>query len=95
MYNMNFFTIQVKVIPKASRNEIVGWEDEELKIRIKAVQERGKANEMLIRFLADTLKIAKSQIEIARGETNRHKRLNLYGIDQATCMQIIGGNDET
>lgn len=67
--------ISVKVIPNAKRNEIVGWENEELKIRIKAVPEDGKANEELIRFLAKTLKISKSQIEIVRGHTSRHKQL--------------------
>lgn len=72
--------IKVKVIPKASRSEIVGWEGDALKIRLKAVPEKGEANEELIRFLSRELKIAKSLITIVRGHTSREKTVHL-GID--------------
>jgi uncharacterized protein len=67
--------LAVKIIPKASRSEIVGWEKEELKIRIAAVPEKGEANEELVRFLAGVLDTAKSNIELMSGQTSRHKRL--------------------
>ncbi len=67
--------LHVKVIPKASRSEIVGWEGEVLKVRLKAVPEKGEANEELIRFLSRELKIAKSLITIVRGHTSREKTL--------------------
>ena len=51
--------IKVKVIPKASRSEIAGWENEELKIRLAAVPDKGQANAELIRFLAEWLGIGK------------------------------------
>ena len=49
-------------------------------IKIRGVPEKGKVNENLIAFLAETLKIAKSQIEIVSGETSRLKRLEIKGI---------------
>lgn len=72
--------LKVKVIPKASRSEIVGWEEEELKIRLAAVPDKGQANAELIRFLADLLNIGKSHIHLIHGETGRHKKLCLTNI---------------
>lgn len=71
----NGIELAVKITPKASKNEIVGWESGELKIRIAAVPEKGEANEELIRFLAKQLGISKSQIILLSGDKNRHKRL--------------------
>lgn len=73
--------IAVKVTPKAHRNEILGWENSELKVRIAAVPEKGDANKELIRFLAKELGIGKSQIIILSGETSRHKRLLFCNIN--------------
>ena len=47
--------IQVKVIPNASQNRIEGWKDGMLRIRLRAVPEKGKANEALVSFLAVAL----------------------------------------
>lgn len=67
--------LPVKIAPKAAHHQICGWEGEELKIRLRAVPEKGKANEALIAFLAEQLNLSLSQIQIISGETSRHKRL--------------------
>ncbi len=69
--------LTVKVTPKASKSEVVGWENDQLKIRIKAVPEKGEANEELIRVLADYFDIPKSQISIIRGHKSRTKLVQL------------------
>jgi uncharacterized protein (TIGR00251 family) len=71
--------IQVKVTPNASRNQILGWEGEVLKVRIKGVPEKGRVNEELIEFLADEWDIPKSRIAILSGHTSRLKRLKIEG----------------
>lgn len=71
---------KVKIVPKASRHEIVGWEGEELKIRLAAVPEKGEANVELMRFLAQQLEIGKSKVRLVQGETSRHKRLCIDGL---------------
>lgn len=65
----------VNVIPKAFRSEVIEWENGELKIRLAAVPEKGKANNELIRYLADFLGIGKSKIKLLKGEASRHKRV--------------------
>lgn len=79
----------VKVVPKASRNQISGWEGEELKVRLNAVPEKGKANETLIAFLAKELAISQSQIQLASGETSRHKRLLITGLSLQDCEKKL------
>lgn len=68
-------TIQVQ--PKASKSECVGLHGDALKIRIAAPPVDGKANDALIAFLAEHLKIAPSSIEIRTGSSGRQKRVLL------------------
>lgn len=74
--------LAVKVIPKAAKNEIVGWEGQELKIKIRAIPDKGKANDMLVHFLAEVCDVGLSQIKIISGETSRHKRVKISGYRQ-------------
>lgn len=74
--------LAVKVLPKVARNEIAGWENDELKVRLRAVPEKGEANRALIAFLAEALGLPKSAIELLRGETSRHKLLVIHGLDR-------------
>lgn len=71
------FQLIVKVTPHSAQNQILGWEEEVLKIKIKGVPEKGKVNEELIAFLAKTLKIAPSKIQFVSGHTARLKRLQI------------------
>lgn len=72
--------IPVKVIPKSQKNEIIGWENDELKIKIMAIPEKGNANDALISFLAKYLKLSKSSISLHSGEKSRHKRICINGL---------------
>lgn len=78
----NGLTFCVKVIPKASRNEIVGWENGTLKVRIQAPPEKGKANAALIAFLSDALHLPQNRIQVLHGATSRVKRLCLLGVHE-------------
>lgn len=61
---------------------MAGWENEKLKVRLKAVPEKGEANSELIEFLADSLGIAKSQIALVSGQKSRHKKLRIRGLSK-------------
>ncbi len=70
----------VKIIPKSSQNAIIGYENNLLKIKIKAVPEKGKANEELLKFLSKSLKVPKTSIVIKSGLSGRQKRLEFQNI---------------
>ncbi|MBL7016145.1 MAG: YggU family protein [Kiritimatiellales bacterium] len=72
--------LRIKVVPRASKNEIQGLHDGALKIRLTTPPVDGKANQALIKFLSKTLKISKAQIELVQGETSRLKTLRISGI---------------
>ena len=59
--------ISVKVVPGASREEIVGWVGGRLKIRVTAPPEKGKANDAVIGLLAAALGVPRGRVRIARG----------------------------
>lgn len=84
----NGIIIPIKVIPKSQKNEVIGWENDELKIKIAAVPEKGNANDALVSFLAKYLKISKSCITLHSGEKSRHKRICIQGLtpDQLNCF---------
>lgn len=79
----------VKIIPNASKSEIVGWENERLKVRIAAVPEKGEANKALIRFLSDKFLIAKSQITLVQGETSRLKKVHINGMTMKEVIDLL------
>jgi len=83
----NGFTLFIRLTPKAARNTIQGVSEQAdgklyLNIQISAVPENGKANKALLKFLAKTLKLPISAIELSRGHTSRFKQLELRGEPQ-------------
>jgi len=82
--------ITVKVIPRSSRNEIAGvQEDGTIKIRLTAAPVEGQANKALVEFLAEVLDIAKSKIEIIGGLSGRNKLITILDLDATTVQKKI------
>lgn len=69
--------LTVRVIPNASKSEVVGFVEGAWKIRLAAPPVDGKANETLIRFLSDVLDLAPSEIDIIKGQTSKTKILDV------------------
>lgn len=69
--------VRVRIVPNAASNAIVSKDENVYKIRLTAPPLDGRANEALIRFLADRLEIAPSLISIVKGHTSKHKTLEI------------------
>jgi len=74
--------INVKIIPNSKINQIIVFQENILKIRIKATPEKGKANKELIHFLAKELSMAQSRITIVSGQTSKLKKLQIEGFSK-------------
>lgn len=61
----------------AKRTEVAGVHGDALKVRLAAAAIEGKANEELVRFLADAFGVPRRRVTIVRGETSRTKAIRI------------------
>lgn len=85
----------VRLTPRGGRDAAEGWALDAdgrpyLKVRVASPPVEGAANAALIAFLAKTLKIPRSAVRLAAGETARLKRLELEGVDPADVARAFG-----
>lgn len=83
--------LDIKVRPGAARNEITGFSEGVLGVRITARPEKGKANSALIGCLSEIFGISKSRIRIIRGETSRRKTVEIEGLDSDGVRKLVSG----
>ena len=76
-------TLELKTIPNAPRNEIVGWLGTALKVKVHAPAVEGKANDELIEFLAGKLQIHRRNVTLLRGDKSRQKVVQIDGLEEA------------
>ena len=67
------FVLKVLIQPRSSRNIIIGLHGDALKIKLTAPPVDGAANKMCIQYLAKSLKMPRSSLEIISGQTSRKK----------------------
>ena len=76
----NGVVFSVKVVPRSSKTILSGVLGGMLKIKLAAVPEKGKANELLVDFLAQTLDIKKNAVKITSGHTSPVKTIQIMGV---------------
>lgn len=80
----------MRVTPRAGRDELAGWHDGRLRVRLIAPPLDGRANEALIQLIARALDLPPRAVRIISGENAREKRLAIAGIDEATLRARLG-----
>ncbi len=73
--------LNVWVQPKASRNEICGFREGFLRVRVTAPPAEGEANLLCRQLLAKALGIPPADVEIVGGHKSRRKRIRLRGVE--------------
>jgi uncharacterized protein (TIGR00251 family) len=70
--------------------EIQGLHGDALKVRVAAAPIEGRANEELIRFLADKMQVPTRQIRLLSGDTSRQKRFAISGsaVDPSSLLAV-------
>jgi uncharacterized protein (TIGR00251 family) len=81
--------LATRVTPNAGRNEITGWRDGVLQMKIAAPPEKGKANKELIDFLSQALGVKRYAISIIKGHTSRNKVIAIEGMSQEELIQKL------
>ena len=73
-------TFAVKVHPRAKKNAITGEVGDALKVALTAPPVDGKANAACIEFFAKLLKVPRSSVTIASGQSSRNKVIRVTGL---------------
>jgi uncharacterized protein len=73
-------TFNIRVVPRASKSEIVGEMDGNLRVRISAPPADGAANEEVVKVLAKAFGVAKSNVAILSGHASKTKRIRIDGV---------------
>ncbi len=76
--------VRVRVQPRASRDEIVGWRaDDVLGVRVRAAPVDGQANAALTGLVAVRLGVPRAAVTVARGGRGRDKLLRVNGLSRS------------
>jgi uncharacterized protein len=81
--------IPLKVIPNAPKDEVVGWRGSDLTIKITAPPLDGRANEHLLRYLAEILDVSPADVALVSGETSRKKTVQIAGLTAAEAQRAL------
>ena len=81
--------LNIKVVPGASRDQIVGWLGDALKIKVTAPPEKGKANEAVATLLAKTLGVRRDTIAIVSGHGSPAKTVDIALMDDAAIKTAL------
>ncbi len=79
----------VRVVPRSSRNQIVGVENGALKIKLTAPPVEGAANAALMEFVAEWLGVRRSAVSIVSGGKARNKLVRVTGLTLARVIERL------
>ena len=81
--------VRLRVAPGAARGEVVGRHGEAWKVRVAAPPEEGRANDAVVRLLAETLSVPRRAVTLVSGHGARDKIVELAGLDPAQIEQRL------
>jgi len=81
--------LKVRVTPRASKNEIVGWRDGVLIVRTTAPPIEGAANKACIELVAKTLGVKRSQVSLVHGDKSRDKTFEIADLSDDDLKRIV------
>lgn len=81
--------LTVHVQPGASRTEVAGTHGDAIKVRLAAPPVDGRANEALLRFLADRLEVPLRGVTVVRGVASRSKIVDIDGVTTAEVSRLL------
>jgi uncharacterized protein (TIGR00251 family) len=81
--------VLLRVAPGAARAGVVGRHGEAWKVRVTAPPEDGRANEAVVRLLADTLAVPRNTVQLVSGHGSRDKIVELMGLESSQIEQRL------
>lgn len=82
--------VPLRVQPRASRDEVVGWREGVLRVRVTAPPVEGEANRAAEALVARALAVRASAVRVVRGERGRDKLVCIAGLSDAEVAARLG-----
>ena len=79
----------MRLQPRASSSRITGEKDDVIQVRVTAPPVDGEANAAREKLVAKKLGIAKSKVEVVKGETSREKLLEIDGLGEEDARRTL------
>jgi uncharacterized protein (TIGR00251 family) len=90
--------VRLRVAPGARRAGVVGRHGEAWKVRVTPPAESGRANEAVVRLLADTLTLPRRSVTLVSGHTARDKIVEVAGVEPEEieeCFRSAAGKEHS
>ena len=78
--------LAIKVVPGASRDTVVGWLGDELKVCVRVAPEKGKANKAVEAVISQVLGLPKKSARIIMGHSSAHKIVEIDELSEAEVL---------
>jgi len=82
--------LKVKVVPGSSRDGIVGWLGDAVKIKVMAPPEKGRTNEAVVSLLAERLGLPTDAVSVVSGHSSASKVITINGMDDEAIKNALG-----
>jgi uncharacterized protein (TIGR00251 family) len=83
--------LDVRVIPRAARDELAGMRDGRLLVRVTAPPLDGRANAAVCALIAKRAGVPKGAVSVVRGESSRDKHVRIHGdVDERAVRTALG-----
>ena len=89
---MSSIVLKIRLIPRASKNEVVGFSLEILKVRVCAPPIEGRASRDLAKLLSRVLGVSAGDIQIVKGQHSRNKLVTIQGLTRKEVLSRLGAN---
>jgi len=83
-------TFSVRVLPRSSKEEVAGFSEGVVRIRLTAPPVENRANEALVKFLSRVLDVPRRQVEIVAGGSGRRKIVRVLGAARGEVFRRLG-----
>ncbi|MDO8683876.1 MAG: DUF167 domain-containing protein [Armatimonadota bacterium] len=86
--------LKIRLTPRGSKNEILGWEGDTLRVKVTAPPVEGAANKACVDFIAERLGIKRGQVSIVAGDKSREKTLRITGMSEDEVRSVLSQQDK-
>lgn len=87
--------MRLRVTPGAGRAAVVGRHGDGWKVRVTAAPENGRANEAVLRLLAEALSLPRQALTLVSGHGGRDKIVEFSGVGPALAERRLASASES